>query len=73
MMKNVKRSFAIALVAVSLIVGIGSAVNAGIELGIIQGIWKEKITAKRFFLTLLINAITVGMATLWVVKNPPRM
>ena len=51
----------------------GGAVNSGIELGTIRLIWKEKINKKRFFLTLLINALTVGIATIWVMTKPTRM
>ncbi len=51
----------------------GGAVNAGIEIGTIRLVWKERVTKKRFFLTLGVNALTVGIATIWVIKNPPQM
>jgi len=51
----------------------GGAVNAAIELKAIHLIGKEKITRKTFFLTMLINAVTIGLATLWVIQHPPRM
>lgn len=51
----------------------GGAVNAGIELGTVRLIWKQRINKKRFFLTLFINAITVGIATVWVIIHPPHM
>jgi Na+/citrate or Na+/malate symporter len=49
------------------------ATNAGIELGTLRLIWKEKINRKRFILTSCINAITVGIATVWVILQPPKM
>jgi len=52
---------------------IGSAINASLELLTIKAIWKETFTKKNFFSLWLINWVTVGIATLWVVLYPPHM
>jgi hypothetical protein len=52
---------------------IGGAVNAVIELGTIRLIWKEEINKKRFVLTCFVNAVTVAIATVWVIQHPPQM
>ncbi len=50
---------------------IGGAVNAFLELLTIKIIWKHKISKKNYFLTWIINIITVAVATVWVISQPP--
>ena len=52
---------------------IGGAINASLELFTIKFIWKEKFTKKNFFILWIINWITVGLATIWVILYPPQM
>ena len=51
----------------------GGAINSVLELGTIRIIWKRKITKRNFYLTWMINAFTVAIATAWAVICPPRM
>jgi hypothetical protein len=51
----------------------GGATNAFLELLTIRLIWKHKINKKNYFLIWIINAITVAVATIWVVLYPPSM
>lgn len=52
---------------------IGGAINAILELLVIKIIWKHKITKRNYFFTWGINTITVAIATIWVIINPPQM
>lgn len=52
---------------------IGGAINSFLELLTIRLLWKQKITKKNYFLTWGINTFTVGIATVWVVINPPQL
>ena len=52
---------------------IGGAVTAAIELSTIKTFWKEKFTKKNFLVLWAANWVTVGMATVWVIKYPPQM
>jgi hypothetical protein len=52
---------------------IGGALNAAIELLFIKLVWKEKFTKQRFIILWAINAVTVGIATAWVIIFPPKM
>lgn len=51
---------------------IGGAINAFLELQTIRLIWKHKIDKKNYFLTWIINTVTVAIATTWVVLYPPN-
>lgn len=50
---------------------IGGAINAFLELLTIRLIWKHKMNKKNYFLTWVINTITVAIATIWVVLYLP--
>ena len=52
---------------------IGGAVNSVIELFTIKILWKESFQKKNFFVLWLVNWVTVGMATIWVILYSPHM
>lgn len=52
---------------------IGGAINAALELLAIRLIWKNGITGRIFLIAWVINTVTVAMATVWVLYDPPRM
>ncbi len=52
---------------------LGGAVNTAIELGTIRLLWKEGFTTRRFLLLWAINGLTVGLATAWVIFDPPAI
>ena len=52
---------------------IGGAINAFLELLTIRLLWKKKISKNNYLLTWGINTITVAIATIWVIVNPPQL
>jgi hypothetical protein len=52
---------------------IGGAINAALELLTLKLIWKERLSGKSFMALWVINWITVGLATIWVVLYTPQM
>jgi hypothetical protein len=52
---------------------IGGAINALLELLTIRSIWKHKINKRNYFLTWVVNFVTVGIATVWVILQKPDM
>ena len=52
---------------------IGGALNSALELLSIKVIWKEKFTRRRFVILWIVNWITVGIATIWVIISPSRI
>lgn len=50
---------------------IGGAINAFLELLAIRLIWKHKFTKRNYYLTWVINIITVALAVIWVLFDPP--
>ena len=52
---------------------IGGLINAVIEIQVIKRVWKQETVKKDLYILLLVNWITVGLATIWVVISPPTM
>jgi hypothetical protein len=52
---------------------IGGAINAALELLTLKLIWKERLSSRSFMALWVINWITVGLATIWVVLYTPQM
>jgi len=52
---------------------VGGAINAALELLTIKLIWKEKFTKKNYLPLWVINWVTVGIATIWVIVSPPQL
>ena len=50
---------------------IGGAINAFLELLAIRLIWKQKFTKRNYYLTWGINIVTVALAVIWVLLDPP--
>ena len=50
---------------------IGGAINAFLELLAIRLIWKHTFTKRNYYLTWGINIVTVGLAVIWVLFDPP--
>jgi hypothetical protein len=49
---------------------LGGALNALIELLVLRLFWKVEFTGRRYLGFWVLNALTVGLATLWVVLYP---
>lgn len=51
----------------------GGALNALLELLTIRIIWKHKLSKKNFYWMWLVNILTIGIATAWVVALPREL
>lgn len=52
---------------------IGGAVNAFVELEVIRMVWKHPLDRRNYYLTWGMNALTVAIATAWVIISPPSV